>query len=336
VLREDLYVRFPQVRLSSVKKIRNLKFIVLYTIAVLPFHLFHPPVMRDQGSIQNSRTFSDTPLFSFGMIADIQYCNCDYEGSRHYRQSLKKLNDCVHDLNGKNLAFVVNLGDLIDRDFSSYDTVLNILDHLSFPVYHALGNHDFSVTDQEKAAVTEKLGLSESYYDFEIKGRRFIVLNGCEISLFAPVERTKEYRKAKLLYNWLKGNNEHHAIDWNGAISTKQYKWLKNKIQTSGEKGEKVIIFCHFPVYPKMVHNLWNYKTLLNLFKRHDNIVAYFSGHNHQGSYATLDHTHYLSLQGMVETPDNSAYCTVDVYNDRLEVTGYGREKSRILYFLDQ
>lgn len=317
-------------RLSK-ESIVILRFILLYSIVILPFHSFHPTAMTDQGTIHSYQNPSDTPLFSFAMISDIQYCNCDHQGSRFYRESLQKLNHCIDDLNSRELAFVVSLGDLIDRDFSSYDTVLSILEQLRAPVYHVLGNHDFSVTDQEKILVTEKLGLSQSYYDFEITGWRFIVLNGCEVSLFAHAVKTKEYRKAQLLYNQLKINNTHHAIDWNGAISTEQYRWLKNKIKTSGEKGEKVIIFCHFPVYPKVIHNLWNYKTLLSLFKRHDNIVAYFSGHNHHGSYAALDHTHYLSLVGMVETPDHSAYCMVDVFNDRLEITGYGMEKSRVL-----
>jgi manganese-dependent ADP-ribose/CDP-alcohol diphosphatase len=292
--------------------------------------------MTDQESIHTSQNTSDTPLVSFGMISDIQYCNCDNEGRRYYRQSLEKLNQCVHDLNGKELSFVVNLGDLIEKDFSSYDTVLNILDQLSSPVYHVLGNHDFSVSEQEKSAVTGKLGIPDSYYDFEIGEFRFIVLNGCEISLFAPAENTKEYRRAKLIMNQLEVNDAHNAIDWNGAISPDQYRWLKNRIKTSEQEGEKVIIFCHFPVYPKLVYNLWNYQTLLSLFGRHKNIVAYFSGHNHLGSYAVYKHTHYLSLMAMVETPDHTAWCIVDVFNDRLEVTGYGWEKSRVLYFLDQ
>ncbi len=292
--------------------------------------------MTDQGIINTSRNPSDTPLFSFGMISDIQYCDCDHEGSRYYRESLKKLTSCVNDLNSKNLSFVVSLGDLIDRDFTSYDRVFNILDQLNAPIYHVLGNHDFSVADQEKTAVPNKLGISDTYYDFAIGDWRFIVLNGCEISLFAPLENTKEYRRARLLYNQLKLNNAHNAIDWNGAISTDQFRWLKNNIKTSEEKGEKVIIFCHFPVYPKVVHNLWNYKTLLSFFSRKEHIVAYFSGHNHQGSYATLKHTHYLTLTAMVETPDKTAWCTVDVFNDRLEVTGFGREKSRVLYFNNQ
>ncbi len=290
--------------------------------------------MTDQGSINTSQDSTDTPLFSFGMISDIQYCNCDHIGSRFYRESLMKLNHCVNHLNGMELSFVVSLGDLIEKDFSSYDTVLNILDQLHFPLYHVLGNHEFSVTEEKKKAVAGKLGLTSSYYDFETGGIRFIVLDGCEISLFAPGLNTKEYRRAKLFYNHLKANNEHNAIDWNGAISPDQYRWLKTRIKKSKKEGEKVIIFCHFPVYPKVIHNLWNYQSLLSLFRRHKNIVAYFSGHNHLGSYATLKHIHYLSLKGMVETPDQTAYCTVDVFNDRLEVTGYGREKSRILYFI--
>lgn len=318
------------------RKILTLRFIVLYIIAILQFYLFYPTPMTDPVSVHPGLNPPDTPLFSFGMISDIQYCDCNPEGSRFYRESLKKLRNCVNELNSKNLSFVVSLGDLIERDFASYDSVLSILEQINAPVYHVLGNHDFSVADTEKTAVASKLGLSTNYYDFEFPGWKFIALNGCEVSLFAHPQKTKEYRKARLLYNQLKEHEVYNAIDWNGTISTEQYRWLKNSIKTSEEQGERVIIFCHFPVYPKLIHNLWNPKTLLRLFKRHDNVVAYFSGHNHHGSYATLDHVHFLSLKGMVETLKNTAYCTVDVYRDRLEVTGFGMEKSRVLNITDR
>ena len=40
-----------------------------------------------------------------------------------------------------------------------------------------------------------------------------------------------------------------------------------------------------------------------------------------------------VNFKGMVETPDQAAYATVDVYPDRLEVNGFGLEPSRVLGF---
>ena len=64
---------------------------------------------------------------------------------------------------------------------------------------------------------------------------------------------------------------------------------------------------------------------------RHDHVIAYLNGHNHDGNYGLTDGTHFLNFKGMVDTRDTSAFAIVAVYPDRLEVTGYGREESRVL-----
>ena len=83
--------------------------------------------------------------FTFGLVADVQYADADPVGSRYYREARGKLADCVRVLNQMDLAFVIQLGDLIDRDYSSFDAVVPIYDRLRSPHYHVLGNHDFSV-----------------------------------------------------------------------------------------------------------------------------------------------------------------------------------------------
>ena len=63
-----------------------------------------------------------------GVFADCQYCDCETAGNRHYRNSPAKLTDCIAEFNqNKNLEFVVGLGDLIDRDFTSFAKVNSIL-----------------------------------------------------------------------------------------------------------------------------------------------------------------------------------------------------------------
>ncbi|MGK0301143.1 MAG: manganese-dependent ADP-ribose/CDP-alcohol diphosphatase, partial [Planctomycetota bacterium] len=71
---------------------------------------------------------SDTsrPLFSFGVLADVQYADKDRSGARYYRTSLDRLTSCVKDLNQRDLAFVMQLGDFIDDGKDSFDDVLPI------------------------------------------------------------------------------------------------------------------------------------------------------------------------------------------------------------------
>lgn len=63
------------------------------------------------------------PNFSFGIIADVQYCECVPLGTRFYSNSLNKLEESIRDLNAKDMSFVIQLGDLIDRDMDSYEPV---------------------------------------------------------------------------------------------------------------------------------------------------------------------------------------------------------------------
>jgi len=91
--------------------------------------------------------------FSFGAIADCQYCQGPDRGSRKYKASQEKLKQCVEHFNQENLSFVIHLGDFIDRDFSSFDDLLPIYQSLHAPGYHVLGNHDFEVADEYKKQV---------------------------------------------------------------------------------------------------------------------------------------------------------------------------------------
>jgi len=66
--------------------------------------------------------------------------------------------------------------------------------------------------------------------------------------------------------------------------------------------------------------------------ENHDLIAAWWNGHNHDGNYAARHGVHCLNFRGMVETAQNS-YARVDIFPDRMEVTGYGREPRRIMRF---
>ena len=115
----------------------------------------------------------------------------------------------------------------------------------------------------------------------------------------------------------------------------KQLKWIESRLVTATKAKERVMLFCHFPVFPKNGHNLWNDKVLTELLARYPCVVAYINGHNHAGNYGQRDGIHYLTLKGMVDTEENS-YAVIEVYADRLVVKGFGRERSRELPLPDR
>ena len=266
--------------------------------------------------------------FSFGVMADVQYADYECLGNRYYRDSEWKLKQCVADFNSRDLSFVIQLGDLIDGGFHNFDRMLDIYQKLKVEKYHVLGNHDFAA---RRDKVIEKLGLESGYYDFAVNRWRFIVLDGNEISLYANSKNSEEYKQAKAIHHRLKEASAANAKTWNGALSSRQIAWLKNVLDKSETSSEKVIVFCHFPVWPPNAHNLWNDIELVELFESYDCVIAYINGHNHAGNYAARNGIHYLTLHGMVESPDKSAYAIVEVHSDRLKILGFGAEPERLL-----
>ena len=59
-------------------------------------------------------------------------------------------------------------------------------------------------------------------------------------------------------------------------------------------------------------------------------MAAYVNGHNHAGNYGRLVKRHFVTFSGMVDT-EKTAYAVVQVHKDRLEIEGFGRQKSMTL-----
>ncbi len=272
------------------------------------------------------------PIFSFGLLADLHYSDIEPLKDRYFRDSIKKFDHCVETMNNHSLEFVVDLGDLIDQDYSNFDVLLPHFRKFNSKVHFTVGNHDFEVEERLKNQVRSKIGYEDkAYYSFSIKHIRFVVLDGNTISTYANMPGTNNYIKAERLLQHLQQTKMDNAHFWNGAIDEEQLEWFELNLQEAKHKLEKVIVFCHFPVYPTNKHNLGNDSDLLNVIGKHDHIIAWISGHNHSGNYGYNTGIHFVGLKGMVETLDKPAYCIIDVYDDRIELKGFGREPSRTL-----
>jgi manganese-dependent ADP-ribose/CDP-alcohol diphosphatase len=290
-----------------------MKYLLPFT---LPFLLF----------ISASCQSVDKKIFEFGAMADCQYCNKKSSGARRYSESTKKLAACVEHYNTMPLTYIVHLGDFIDAKYESFEPLNKITAKLKAPLYHVLGNHEFSVEDKYKKDIYKTLKMPAPYYDFKVKDWRFIVLNGNDISFHAHPKGSPEQRAAATYYK----KNKIKSARWNGAIGPIQLKWLQEKLKTAGENKENVILYCHFPVYKDKQHKLWNAEEVLGVLDQYTCVKAWINGHNHKGGYAERKGVHYLTLKGMVDTAETS-YSVIEVYRDRLEVKGYGREGNRVL-----
>jgi manganese-dependent ADP-ribose/CDP-alcohol diphosphatase len=288
-----------------------------------PFHALIPP------------SCEDTALLKIGLISDPQYCDCDPSWTRFYRETLKKLPVAIDSLNLFQTDFVMNLGDMVDRYFESYDTMNQIYRNLAMPYYNLLGNHEFEeIPDSLKPLVLSRYGMPDFYYGFNYQNWRFLVLDGTELAAYSRSLHPELAREGDSLFQQVqdKVNNR----PWNGGIGKKQRNWIRDQIQSAVDMKQNVILFCHFPVYPDTVYlNLWNNEEIIALIEEYPNVVAYINGHFHPGNYGFKKGVHYINQAAMLDTYDSNTFSLLEVHSDKLIFKGFGFNPDMILSYND-
>jgi predicted phosphodiesterase len=269
-------------------------------------------------------------VLRFGVLTDCQYADVDTPAGskRLYRRSPQKLADAIAHCNAMgDLEFLLHLGDAVDRGERSYDVVRPIFRSSVVPVHHVAGNHDYEIASHLKAQVPMLLGMPAAHYRIERGGWRLLMLDGNAVSTFAWPEGSVERREAEGMVAASSGR----LAGYNGAMGAKQLEWLRVELESAREAGVRCLLCCHYPVWPVDGHVLWDAEAVVEVLRPWRGVVAaWFNGHNHAGNYAVRDGIHFLNFKGMVEEESNS-YARVECYADRIEVTGFGREVSRVL-----
>ena len=303
------------------------------------------------------------PLFSFGIIADVQYADCDNGSNfnksvtRYYRKSLDVLREAVDFWNqDPNMIFIAQLGDLLDGvnkrlgiSEASLADCLRELDRCSCKrVHHLIGNHDLYNFDRD--TLHQHLNTTrdgQSYYSFSpYVGWRFIVLDPYDISTIESAHPTGAAAARELLraanpndlddpdVNWVAGliGNARRFVPFNGAISDTQLRWLEAELAAADAAADRVIVLSHTPLHPsagRATALAWNYDAVLEQLAAARGVVAVVAGHDHEGGFAAASATggvHHLTLASPLECgPGEVAYGAVDVYLDRLVVRGRGK-----------
>ena len=270
-----------------------------------------------------------TAGFEIGLVADAQYADIEPRGTRFYREGVKRLGDAVEHFNRRELAFCAHLGDLIDRDWRSFDAMLPPLAGSRQRWHQLLGNHDFDVADELIPKVPARLGMTSRYGSFDHGHFRFVILDTNDVSTYAHPAGTAGRAAATRELERLKALGVPQAQPWNGGVGAAQLAWLDHTCASAQADRLRVIIFAHHPVAPVDNHRVWNTDELLAVIDRHPNVVAWFNGHNHAGAYELRHGVAFVTLRGMVETADTTAYATLQLLPDRIIITGHGREPSR-------
>lgn len=268
------------------------------------------------------------PILKFGIIADIQYCDCETSGSRFYRNSLNKLDKCVEELNRQSVDFSINLGDLVDRDTeSNLDSVLVRLKKLNATVYNTTGNHDYGGIKNNQN-LYNKLDMPAAYYSFDKSGWMFIMLNTNEIASYANIEGTELAEELTQMKETIESEGRSNGANYNGGISKNQMQWLKGELDKSIKEGKSVIIFTHHPLSGIKGLTALNDKEIIELISKYPSVKCVISGHHHTGAFDIQHNIPLITSEGMIETENQNAFGIVEIYSDKIILKGYDRSKS--------
>lgn len=244
----------------------------------------------------------------FGVLTDTHYADRPTAGTRHYADSLQKVDEAIEAFNRAKVDFVIELGDLKDMDAKGtpeltlryLDSIEQRLRRFDGPLYHVLGNHDMDcITKEEFLAHTSNAGRANgrAYYSFEAQGVRCIVLDANFNADMTPYSR---------------GN-----FDWRVAnIPAEQLDWLDGELKR--HRRQPTIIFLHqmLDSFSDINKDLCvkNADKAVEIIERHEQVLAVIQGHHHPGHYSHRRGVHYLTLNGMIEqaAPTNS-YAIVEV-----------------------
>lgn len=304
------------------------------------------------------------PLFSFGVISDVQYADIPDGHSflgvpRYYRHSAQVLQRAVNTWNEhKKHKFVVNCGDIVDgfcpkdKSLEAVQKVLEEFNKFNGPVYHMIGNHCLYNLPRNKLITLLKIPCTHgcAYYDFSPTPEyRFVVLDGYDIS---AIGWPQDHPKALEAFQFLREKNpnidknspvglvglEKRFLMFNGAVGKEQLEWLDGVLRDSTKEEQKVIICCHLPLDPNAAAPealLWNYGEVMDVIHRYNCVKVCLAGHDHKGGYSVDSHgIYHRVLEAALECPPGtSAFGHVDVYCDRLLLLGTDRMPSTEMIF---
>ncbi|XP_027033375.1 manganese-dependent ADP-ribose/CDP-alcohol diphosphatase isoform X1 [Tachysurus fulvidraco] len=231
----------------------------------------------------------EAPLFTFGVIADIQYAdlkdgyNYRRTRKRYYRNSLQLLRNAIRSWNEEDVkpSFILQLGDIIDgfnsKNGASDKALKTVMDEFrscSAQVHHVWGNHEFynfsrsdlfssDLNSEVKVdeEIDDRMDLVYAYHFSPAPNFRFVVLDAYDLSIIGREESCEKYSQSLDIIKSHNPNEElnqpagiypldERFVKFNGGFSQGQVDWLDRVLTSADEKGEKVTVVSHVPVHP--------------------------------------------------------------------------------------
>jgi len=232
-----------------------------------------------------------------GLVTDMHYADKASAGSRHYRDTLAKLEEAAQQFQKDQPDHVVELGDFIDAA-DSVEVEMGYLKWINKEFaalpgqkHYVLGNHCvFTLTKDE---FLDGVGQKKSYYSFDAGGFHFVVLDACFRGDGKPYGRKN--------FKWTDPN-----------IPADQVEWLQADLKTA---SGKTIVFVHQRLDVNNHYGVKNAEQVRKVLEDSGKVLAVFQGHSHKNDHRVISGIHYCVLAAMVEGAgaENNGYSTMDV-----------------------
>lgn len=256
------------------------------------------------------------PKLCIGLVTDLHYADKPPAGSRHYRESLAKLDAAAVQFQKDQISVLVELGDLIDaadtveKEQNYLKTINEKFSKICKNRHYVIGNH--CVDTLKKEEFLAGVGQEKTYYSFDQEGIHFIVLDSCFRSDGVAYERKN--------FQWTDAN-----------IPQAELEWLKEDLKSN---DKPVIVFAHQRLDVSNNHGVKNNKQIRNLLESSGNVIAVFQGHSHKNDLNTIGGIHYCTLVAMVEGKGliNNGFSTLNIDEQgNVQLTGFEKQQSRKL-----
>ncbi|KLU07044.1 alkaline phosphatase phoA [Rhodopirellula islandica] len=277
--------------------------LVLAATAITPSLLIKNPSFADDSA----------KAVRVGMVTDLHYADKSPAGSRHYRESIGKLETASEQFARDQPDFLVELGDFIDAADSVeveqryLKTINKEFAAITDDRHYVLGNHCVdTLTKEEFLAGVEK---EDSYYSFDRQGIHFIVLDSCF--------RSDGESYGRRNFQWTDAN-----------VSAEELEWLRGDLKSN---PKPTVVFAHQRLDVSNYHGVKNNAEVRKAFEESGNVLAVFQGHSHQNDLKDIGGIHYCTLAAMVEGsgPESNGYSLMDIHPDgTIQIKGFVRQAS--------
>jgi alkaline phosphatase len=254
----------------------------------------------------------DIPRLRVGLVTDLHYADKAPAGTRHYRETLAKLEEAARQFERDKPSFIVELGDLIDAA-ASVETEQSYLKTINRPFsaickdrHYVLGNHCVDTLHKDEFLGTVE--QEKSYYSFDRGGFHFVVLDSCFRSDGQPYGRKN--------FQWTDAN-----------IPAAEMEWLEGDLKAS---DKPVIVFAHQRLDVSNSHGVKNNADVRKVLEASRRVLAVFQGHSHQNDLKEIGGIHYCTLVAMVEGSGakNNGYSVMEIEpNGTIQLTGFRNQK---------